>query len=613
MKKKPWKRNLSLYHKFCLVIIALGLIPMLIISTVIVNLMFKEYGNSLKSNYVQAAAYANESLEDMMENYNGVSKMPYYYNYSSEGEFQFNYMSYDNLRRIIYGIGEDPEHLEESRYNKMMVFLGNVQAVDSSISGAHFVAKGLQGEGLSFQRSRRNIPAEDRQLFDARMGVETLDKNSKNLILIPTHKNDYFRMQNTWVFSLARNYFDLTGTVGNYKYIGTLFIDVDLERMEAVFKNLNLNPQDKVYVCDRDNNCYYSSEEALIGKNLTVEGIRFEETGEEFVVDTPYNGSGLKVIITMKTATAYEKIRSMQRMMYIFIGASLAALLGGSVWFSKRLTKPIRNMMIQMSEIETGNFQVRLPVTSNDEIGVLSKRFNQMSKELESYINQSYIAHMKQAEAEMTALKSQIYPHFLYNTLEIIRMTALDKDDIVVSEMIEALSSQIHYMIGPMQDVVPLEKEVDITRQYVYLLNCRIKGKVNFTADLNGLRSTAVPKLILQPIVENAYVHGIKPKDGKGNVMIEAEHTEERLEITVMDNGVGMNAEELMRLKQLLEGNEPGIKNEHNWQSIGLKNVHDRIRYLYGEAYGIEVTSTPGVGTMVRILMPWKEGGDGLC
>ena len=608
--KKRWKWNLSLYQKFCLVIILLGLIPMLFISTVIVDRMFKEYGNSLRSNYVQAASYVSESLDDMMENYNGVSKMPYYYNYSSEGEFQFNYMSYDNLRQIIYGIGEEPETMEANRYKSMMVFLGNVQAVDSYISGAHFVGNGLRGEKLAFHRSRRNIPSEEEAVFDARMGLDGLDKNSKNLMLILTHKNDYFRMQDSWVFTLARNYFDLTGTVGNYKYVGTLFIDVDLERMEAVFKNLNLNAKDQVYVCDRDNNCYYSSDKSVIGRNLDEEGIWFEETKEEFVVDTNYNASGLRVIITMKTATAYEKIRRMQKMMYVFIGASLAALLCGSVWFSRRLTKPIRNMMEQMSEIETGNFQVRLPVTSGDEIGVLSRRFNQMSKELESYINQSYVAHMKQAEAEMTALKSQIYPHFLYNTLEIIRMTALDKDDTVVSEMIEALSSQIHYMIGPMQDMVPLEKEVEITRQYVYLLNCRIKGKVHFTADLNGLSERRVPKLILQPIVENAYVHGMKPKAGSGHVMIEADHVENRMEISVMDNGVGMSTGELEQLKLLLEGSEPGIKNEHNWQSIGLKNVHDRIRYLHGEAYGIEITSTPGVGTMVRIVMPWLEGGE---
>ena len=313
--KKRWKRNLSLYQKFCLVIITLGLIPMLFLSTVIVNRMFKEYGNSLRSNYVQAASYVSESLADMMESYNGVSKMPYYYNYSSEGEFQFNYMSYDNLRRIIYGIGEDPEYMEANRYKSMMVFLGNVQAVDSYISGAHFVGEGIQGEKLAFHRSRRNIPSEEEMVFDARMGLDGLDRNSKNLMLILTHKNDYFRMQDSWVFTLARNYFDLTGTVGNYKYVGTLFIDVDLERMEAAFKNLNLNARDQVYVCDRENNCYYSSDESLIGKNLTSEGVRFEETKEEFVVDTPYNASGLKVMMPLcrRAAVSFRPLLSIVR------------------------------------------------------------------------------------------------------------------------------------------------------------------------------------------------------------------------------------------------------------------------------------------------------------
>lgn len=610
---KKWNKELNLYQKFCLVIILLGLFPMLALSTVIMNRMFTEYGSSLRGNYEQAAAYVNDSIDDMMETYNGISKMPYYYNYSSEGQFEFNYMSFDNLRQIIYGVGVEPEKVEESRRNNMRIFLSNVQSVDQSITGTHFIAEDLDGNVLPFHKSRSGLQNPyDETVFNDRLGFQALDRNSKQVILIPAHRNDYFPMHDDLVFSVARNYFDLTGVVGNYKYVGTLFIDVEVSRIEEAFRNVSLNPEDRVYVCDRENNCYYSNDRALIGKNLSLQKGLFAETKEEFVIDADYNTYGLKVIIIMRTETAYQKLRQMQHMMYFFLGTCLAALLSGSVWFSKRLTKPIRNMMDRMSEIETGNFKVELPVTSGDEIGILSKRFNQMSKELENYINQSYVAHMKQAEAEMTALKSQIYPHFLYNTLEVIRMTALEKDDCVVSEMIEALSTQIRYMIGPMQDMVSMEQEVDIIRKYVYLLNCRIKGKVNLTVVLNGLGGQKVPKLILQPIVENAYVHGIKPRDGSGNVMISAEQLEGRLEISVMDNGAGMDEKALKRLLHLLEGHEPGIKNEQNWQSIGLKNVHDRVRYLYGKGYGIEVTSTPSVGTMVRIVMPWKkeEGTD---
>ncbi len=606
---KRWKKELNLYQKFSLVIILIGLVPMLVLSTVIMNQMFKEYGKSLRGNYEQAADYVNDSIDDMMDTYNGISKMPYYYNYSSEGQFEFNYMSFDNLRQIIYGVGLEPEKAEETRRNNMRIFLSNVQSVDKSITGTHFIAEDLNGNVLPFHKSRTGLqnPNEEMVFYD-RMGFSQMDKNSKNIILIPTHSNDYFPMHHDQVFTVARNYFDLTGVVGNYKYVGTLFLDVEISRLEEAFQKINLAPQDYVYVCDRAGNCYYSNDRKRIGENLSQDKELFKETKEEYIIDTDYNSYGLKVIISMKTKTANQKLRHMQQMMFFFLGACLVALLGGSVWFSKRLTKPIRSMMDRMSEIETGNFKVELPVTSRDEIGILSERFNQMSRELENYINQSYVARMKQAEAEMTSLKSQIYPHFLYNTLEVIRMTALEKDDYVVSDMIEALSTQIRYMIGPMQDMVSVEQEVDIIRKYVYLLNCRIKGKVKLTVELHGLGDQQVPKLILQPIVENAYVHGIKPKDGSGYVLISAERVEERLEVTVMDNGTGMNESELERLRFLLSGNEPGIKNEQNWQSIGLKNVHDRIRYLYGEGFGVEVTSSPSVGTMVRIVMPWKKG-----
>ncbi len=267
----------------------------------------------------------------------------------------------------------------------------------------------------------------------------------------------------------------------------------------------------------------------------------------------------------------------------------------------------MHEMMRQMSMVETGYFDIELPIRSKDEIGVLSERFNQMSRALKTYINQSYVAQIKQNEAELTALKSQIYPHFLYNTLEIIRMTALEEEGREkVPEMIEALSGQIHYLIGPMQDMVPLEKEIDIVRKYIYLLNCRIGSKVQLMVEAKSGLKAQVPKLILQPIVENAYVHGIKPKKGNGCIMIETAVSEERFEISVMDNGIGMDREATQKIMGLFESDAPGIKNEYNWQSIGLKNVHDRIRYLYGEEYGIQITSTAAVGTIVRILLPLR-------
>lgn len=601
MNKIRW----NLYQKFTLVIICIGLVPMGVLSTVIMNRMFKEYGESLKANYEQAATYINSGIDNMMDSYNDISKMPYYYNYSSEGSFQVNYMSFDNLRKILYGGEHEEAVLEEARKKEMDAFLRNVQSVDSSIEACHFVVD-EEIVKSPFHASRRNTFLKSERIFGERLRLAELDQASKQMILIPTHPMDYYNRATNQVFTVGRNYFDLTKAVGNTTYIGTLFIDVDLNRITDLFKDTRFNEQDRIYVADQNGYCFYSNSQELVGEKLDLMGEGFQDTKEQQMIDTPYGKHGLKVLIVMDTAAAYQKIRSMQDMMYVFLGASVVALLVSSIWFSRRLTKPIRSMMEQMSQIESGNFKVKLSVESKDEIGILSSRFNQMSQELETYINKSYVAQVKQSEAEMTALKSQIYPHFLYNTLEIIRMTALENEDMKVSMMIEALSQQIHYIIGPVQDLVPLEAEVDIIKKYIYLLNCRISGKVQLTADLGGLSKTMVPKLILQPIVENAYVHGLKPRGGSGHIMLDAVVENQTLVISLMDNGAGMNEETLERLRKLLVSDEIGIKNEHNWQSIGLKNVHDRIRYLYGEEYGLEITSTVSVGTMVRMVMPWN-------
>lgn len=606
MKRRHW---LSLYQKFALIIICVGLFPIGILSTVSMNRMLKEYGDSLEANYEQAAYYVSQSLDGMLESCNDVSKMPYYYNYSNEGDFIFNYTSFDNLRKILMEEGEG-DHSGRVRARNMDIFLRNVQSVDSSIAACHFVADN-EAVTDSFHYSSRNTFLQDEALFREAVRWQELDRACKKMMLIPTHRADYYSQAAGTVFTVGRNYFDLTKAVGSTDYLGTLYIDVDLERIAGLCGMMKLGDGDHIYILDRKGSCYYSNVPGESGLCLKELNTDFRESHSQWVIETDYGTYGLKVVAVMQKEQAFWQLRRLQGMMYGVLAVCLAALLAGSLWFSKRLTQPIRNMMEQMSAIESGNFKVRLCVDSGDEIGILSERFNRMSQELETYINKSYLAQLRQNEAEMTALKSQIYPHFLYNTLEIIRMEALELEDgdRRVSRMIEALSGQIHYMIGPMQDMVPLKTEADMVEKYVYLLNCRIQGKVQLSVDLDGMSDHMVPKLILQPIVENAYVHGLKPATGTGNIMIDAEAGDGVFTVSLLDNGIGMEEEALIRLRRFLDSDEIGIKNEHNWQSIGLKNVHDRIRYLYGESYGLEITSTPGVGTMVRIVMP--DGGEG--
>lgn len=605
---KKTEKNLSLYHKFALVIILVGLFPMLILVTVVTNRMLHDYQMSITSGYEQAARYISASLDKELESFNDISKMPYYYNYSSEGKFQYNYMSFDNLRKILDAGGIAPEKRELVRKQNMTGFLQNVYAVDSSIIGIFFLGT---EEDLRFSYSGRNTYFKDWDIFFQDMGFRQMDKKSRNMILIPTHRNSYYHNQNDEVFTVARNYFNLTGDLKDQPYVGTIFIDIDMKVIYSLFNSANFGNNSKIYVYDKENRCFYSNKEELIGENLKEAKIKLDGGSRDFIIHIPANDFGLSITVQMDKAAAFGKLWATRNLMYTIILVSILALFGVSILFSRKLTRPIRDMMGQMEKLESGDFNVRLPVESNDEIGVLSKRFNEMSRELEKYINQSFVAQIKQNEAEMTALKSQIYPHFLFNTLEVIRMTALEeKDGDKVPKMIEALSAQIRYMIGTVQDIVPLIKEVDIVERYIYLLNCRINGRIHLTVELNGYADARVPKLILQPIVENAYVHGFKTRGGNGTVMIDVTAEEGKMEIAVMDDGVGMSKDTMQDLYDLVESDAIGIKREDDWQSIGLKNVHDRIRYLYGEPYGIKVTSQTGVGTMIRIVMPYVKEVD---
>jgi two-component system sensor histidine kinase YesM len=600
-------KGFSLYQKFALTIILLGLLPMAVLATFIANKMIKDYSLALRGQYEQAAGYVESSIDATLDGYNTISKMPYFYNFNATGA-QNSYLSFDHFRQILYGEAYDPATMKEDRERDMGNFLQYLQSVDSYISSVHVIAQDSRQEKVSFHYSVYNTFFLDSELFEKTVAYEELDKTGKNLILLPPHMTTYFYGTPEMVFTVARNYFDLRGPVGNTPYVGTIFIDIDLKKIEGIFRSVEFTGNEVIYVVNEDNDCFYSNAEELIGQNIgeTLQALEAQE--DRFVIRTKGNHYGLSVVVSLDTGTAFGDIRRMQQTMYVFVGISVLALFVGSFYFSKRLTRPIHEMMEQMSMVETGNFDIELPIRSRDEIGVLSERFNQMSSALKTYINQSYVAQIKQNEAELTALKSQIYPHFLYNTLEIIRMTALeDEGGKQVPEMIEALSGQIHYLIGPMQDMVPLEKEIDHINKYVYLLNCRIGSKIQLLVNAQGGLKVQVPKLILQPIVENAYVHGIKPKKGKGRIMVETAVQGEQFEISVMDNGIGMDEEALAKITKLFESDDPGIKNEYNWQSIGLKNVHDRIRFLYGEAYGIRITSTQAVGTMVRILLPLKQ------
>lgn len=238
----------------------------------------------------------------------------------------------------------------------------------------------------------------------------------------------------------------------------------------------------------------------------------------------------------------------------------------------------------------------------NETCSQLADRLNLMLKTSNSF-------ELSKRQAQYLALQNQINPHFLYNTLESIRSEAMISGLDSVAEMCEALATFFRYTISNQDNLVTMEEELQNINTYFYIQQYRFGRRLSLKIDyenqeLDDLRRCKIPKLTLQPIVENAIIHGIEQKLGSGTVTVRITLTERCLLICISDDGVGMSPEILEKINRRIAG---GISSGTGKGGIAIANVNNRIKLLFGDTFGVTVYSTLGVGTDVEITLPRVE------
>lgn len=586
-------RRFGIFQKFTLIALIVGLLPMTLVVVVLINQMSESFSAIARENYLQMATSVQERADAVFASADEVSRMPYYYSF--EG-MDGGYLSADSFRSILETAGD------EEREDAVEVFLTNIMRSSNNIRGAHFVS--AAGDGWSHHRDNLGNPLANPALFAQAVSLSEADLGTRNLTLRPPHSESYFAGNISTCFTVGRNYFDVRGDVSGSRCVGTIYLDIDIYALQRILDSLSLDSGEEVHLVV-DGLCWLSTDPGRAG--LTLDPVA--EADAEEVVFIAEGDYGMTTYIVVDNSVAFAPVAFLGGVAVILLVVCFALFALGLVLLSRRLSRPLAEMMGDMDRIGSGDFDINLPVERKDEIGEISQRFNEMSRSLKTYIDREYVAQLKRKEAELTSLKSQIYPHFLYNTLEIIRMKALEGGDESVGEMIEALSQQIHYVIGPATDKVPLSAEIGNVEKYVFLLNARSYSRITLEVSCAGLEDLEVPKLILQPLVENAWVHGIKPKGGMGTVAIHAWGEGSLAKVSVMNNGRGMSDKERSALMERLAGPDPGVKDEWNWKSIGLKNVCDRVKLLYPGVGSVEVESIIEIGTIVTITVPLVRTG----
>ena len=289
-------------------------------------------------------------------------------------------------------------------------------------------------------------------------------------------------------------------------------------------------------------------------------------------------------------------------------GAGAAAFLALIwMWFSW-LVKPYlrmeRTMRLFLEGYTTGELADAMDVTASPAQELLLKRMDQV-------FNSSELLKLNKRQAQYLALQNQINPHFLYNTLESIRSEALIAGLSQVADMTEALASFFRYTISKVENLVSVEEELHNCETYFRVQQYRFGPRLELAVecdpeDREEIYRCRLPKLTMQPILENSIIHGTELKIGTGHLTIHLERTGSRLLIRISDDGVGMDPETLRRTNERLEKSGRALA-DHSQESeggIALVNVNNRIHLLFGEEYGLHVFSMPGVGTDVEIVLP---------
>ena len=450
--------------------------------------------------------------------------------------------------------------------------------------------------------------------------VDVIDENwfrntllkTENLHFSTPHVQTIFdgsESQYRWVISMSRA---VEITNGPYTDQGVLLIDIRYNSLERLFDGVNLGNGGYAYLISSDGEIIYHPKAQLIDSGIVKEnnqesaGLKdgnYEEVfdGEKRIVSVKTVGyTGWKIVgVTPLDGMSLNNIKT--KLLMVFIIAFVLFILSIiNSYISTRITDPIKELEKAVNEIEQGNLEVEVRSAGSYEIQHLGTSIQSMARRIRKLMNDIVAEHESKRRSEFDTLQSQINPHFLYNTLDIIVWMIENEKQSEAVKVVTALARFFRISLSKGKSIIPVKDELEHVRNYLMIQHMRYKNK--FTYDIEAdedVLELASLKLMLQPLVENAIYHGMEFMDGDGEILVRAWRLEDDLYMSVSDNGLGMTQEQVERLFQAADHTSSG-----RGSGIGVKNVNERIKLYFGTGYGLEILSEPDEGTTVTAHLP---------
>lgn len=379
------------------------------------------------------------------------------------------------------------------------------------------------------------------------------------------------------------------------------YIDIyfDLNSLNNIVENSNF--KGNLMIFDENNNVIFNSDKNTSASEINYIKDNLDKSNEQkfpmvMIKRDVQKDYKYGTMITQEKLGVY-KIKS--RITYISLGFIVMILI--VTYFAiNQYSSKLKNMMKNIEKLKQGKLDTRFNIKQEvDELDMIAISIDEMSESLQYNINKNYIAEVKQKQAEINALQSQIKPHFLYNTLEVIRMSALSSKNKEVAQMIYNLASMFRYSTYNNGSLVSIRDEIKHSKMYLSLCSTRYKGMLDYSIHVDDkYLDYLVPKFTIQPILENAINHGLRKGFYDNYIKVTIKEIDEGIEISIKDNGNGMSEEAISKIKDELE------KNIQKPNSIGLMNINNRLKLNFGKQYGIYINSRMNEGTTVSIKIP---------
>lgn len=442
-------------------------------------------------------------------------------------------------------------------------------------------------------------------------------------VVSSSHVQNIIDGEYRWVITLSRTVDDTeTGAP-----LGVLLVDLNFSVINDLVTEISLGSGGYLFIVDREGRIVYHPRQELIYSDLEHEYIDRvlsrsdgtftvrDEKGERLYTVRTSDSTGWR---TVGVNYSGEMVQNPSRIRRTYaLGALLCGLasVGISILISHRISRPILELRASMRAVERGDFDIDISPSSNNEIGDLERDFAIMITQIKELMRRNEEEHQQKRKSELLALQNQITPHFLYNTLDSVIWMAEGKQYANVVHTVSALARLLRLSISKGDELVTIRDEIEHITNYLTIQKVRYRDRLDFEIDVDeSILALSTPKVILQPLVENAIYHGIKNTESGGCVAVLGRRRNGTVILAVQDDGVGMDDARMAKLldpETELDGRDPADPRDgYARHRVGVRNVHERVQLYFGTEYGLSFQHNNGSGLIVEVRLP-VVGGNG--